>query len=126
MYSLTIVFGPRATQWTLMYETLTAAVLARSHLYGENENSNKTDPHCCDDDFGQSICIKPEDVVGILMEDLDKSKQVHVETALHQARTMAASEEAMRQEPAVREAQSRAQARARMGGGPAMISPRIG
>ena len=114
MFSLTIVFGPRATTWTLMFKTKEGAEAARQKINDrERDKLVQEYPDPITDDFGQSaLCF---DIYGCMLEDLSLSREVYIEKSLHEARIMM-------------DAQKRAQnekGRIVPMGGPAMIHPNI-
>ena len=107
MFSLTIVFGPRATTWTLMFKTKERAEEMRGTI-------TNPDYARAIDDFGQEAEISGE-LHGTMLEDLSLSREVYIEKSLHEARIMM-------------DAQKRAQnekGRIVPMGGPAMIHPNI-
>lgn len=112
MFSLTIVFGPRASTWVLMFKTREAAEIARSNVHIQ-DYSRVTD------DFGQEAMLAKGIIHGVMLEDLELSKQVHIETSLHQARIMATAQATAMQDPVLKQKPQIAR------GGPAMISPRF-
>ena len=111
MFSLTIVFGPRATTWVLMFKTREAAEKARGEL------ADGPDHVIVVDDFGQEATLMSDDVLhAVMLEGLSLSREVYIEKSLHEARIM-------------RDAQQRAQNEkgriVPMSGGPAMLHPNI-
>lgn len=95
MFSLTIAFGETPAMWRLLFRTKEAAMDAAT--------AASTDTFSVTDDYGQTCKIWGR-ATGIMLEDLDLSKQAGAEMMLHNARTQAMAQTIARQEPALRSA----------------------
>ena len=95
MFSLTIAFGETPAMWRLLFKTEETARAAWA------TSTSESGFHVVDD-FGQTCSVSK--VVGLMLEDLDQSKQAGVEMMLHNARTQAQAQAQARQEPALRSA----------------------
>jgi hypothetical protein len=115
MFSLTIVFGPGPTVWTLMFKTKEAVQTAEKFLTSEEGDS--LTHHILEDDFGQKVTVFSGDLHGWMAEDLEQSRLAHIERALHQVRTQAKGAELADADPVLKQARHRAQ------GGMPMIQP---
>jgi len=116
MHSLTIVFGPQATTWVLLFKSAEAAKAAHAALADGSPT----------DDFGQTASIQIGSIHGIMLEDLSLSKQVHIETSLHQGRIMAEAQQAANVDPALKQAAHQLRQSAQLRGmrnGPPILSP---
>jgi hypothetical protein len=103
MFSLTIAFGETPAMWRLLFKTQeSASAIYDKFLQTPGPGFDTGVPFT--DDFGQSCYIKPDSITGIMLEDLDLSKQAGVEMMLHNARTQAQAQAQARQEPALRSA----------------------
>ncbi len=109
MFSLTIVFGPSPTPFTLLFNSeenarkaLNASTLIETHLI-------------LTDDFGQHAEVSRASIHGTMLEDMDKSKLAHIEQGLHRARTQANAQSRAQSDPVLKAA-------AMMSGAP-MLSP---
>ena len=112
MYSLTIVFGQNhSVVWTLMFRDQVNAEKAAEELSPSDIDAliNITD------DFGQSVKIKNDQVVALMVEDMTKSKLAHIERALNHAHMQADMQRAAESDPKLRIARNMQ--------GPSMISP---
>jgi hypothetical protein len=125
MHMLTIAFGGMGMAWKFGFKTAEAAEKAYGTACAINEavvfGPHGTNPapgtfFIIQDDFGQRGRFSPTDVTGVLLEDLDEAKLLHVEHALHNAKTQAAIQSRAQNDPALKFMQQN-------GGGPAMISP---
>jgi hypothetical protein len=123
MHCLTIVFGPSATAWTLMFKTkeaaeaaLDSAGLSLRDAGGRLANrASRLDPSVegqswlagdhvtVVDDFGQTIALNKEVVHGTMLEDMSLSKLAHIERGLHIARTNAEGQKIARSDPTLQE-----------------------
>jgi hypothetical protein len=95
MYSLTIAFGETPAMWRLLFKTEEAALSATALA--------SIDSFSITDDYGQTCKIRGL-AIGLMLEDLDQSKQAGAEMMLHNARTQAMAQTIARQEPALRSA----------------------
>lgn len=100
MYSLSIMFGPANAMWTLMFHDEVKAAEAFQLL---NTGDANTVTHLTDD-FGQKVYLKQSAIHAAMLEDLDQSKQAHIETALHRARTQARAQTLASNDPILRNA----------------------
>jgi hypothetical protein len=117
MFSMTIVFGPVPTPWTLLFKSeetfQTAMTLARTPAVASFERDNLT----VADDFGQILDVKRSSVHGIMFEDMEQSRMAQIERGLHNTRTQIAAERAGQADPSISSyVRTRQQ-------GPAVISP---
>ena len=110
MHSLTICFGPTGTIWTLLFKEEERAKSVFALLVGADGGALATV-----DDFGQQVLIRPEEVRGMLLDDMDLSQAAYIERGLHQARSQAKAQQRAMADPAIRSAA--------MGQGPAVMSP---
>jgi len=112
MHSLTICFGPTGTIWTLLFKEEERAKSVFALLVGADGGALATV-----DDFGQQILIRPEEVRGMLLEDMDLSLMAQVERGLHQARAQGKAQERAMADPVIAQSLRRQQM------GPAVMSP---
>lgn len=118
MFCLTVVFGPAATNWRLLYKDGEKAQAAFNLL---SRTPNKTTEFNPDtrvqlvDDFGQRVFFNVEQVCAAMVENLDESKIGVIEFSLHHARVQANTQQRAEADPGLRAAA--------MSRGPAMISP---
>jgi hypothetical protein len=105
MYLITIAISPVA--WPLMFQTEDRAKEVLKALR-ENEEVDVTD------DFGQTVIAYRADIAGIMFEDMNQSRNAHIERALHEGRLRANLQTRAKADPVLRHAQM---------SGPAMISP---
>lgn len=68
-----------------------------------------------EDDFGQQFAAPCINISGVMLEDLDKTRQAHIELSLHHARMQSAAQAAAKADPALRQAM--------FSGSPAVINP---
>jgi len=115
MYLLTVVFGPMATQWALLFKTKEAAEKAHETAsMVPFQNHSPTHFHInLEDDFGQRLRIAGAAVHGVMLEDMAASQLAHIERALHQAKMQAKGNKIAQTDPELREAAR----------GPAVLSP---
>jgi hypothetical protein len=113
MFSLTIAFGPSNTLWQLVFREAEKANDAYSKL---NQAAPSNQPVIVVDDFGQSTSIMRNQIHGFMLEDMNLSKQAHIERALHQMRTQAEGQTIVENDSVLRAAAARR-------GGPSIISP---
>ena len=109
MWCVTVAVGN--IPWALMFKTKEGA----ERTFHDLTNNSLMD-YRADDDYGQTLIVKPHALSGVMCEDMDKSKLAHIERALHHARMQ-------------HEGQKLAQADAtlRMGNaGPAILQPGFG
>jgi hypothetical protein len=104
MYLITIAVAPVA--WPLMFQTKEKA--EKTLLLLRNEQILVTD------DFGQTFEGRRASIGGVLFEDLDQSRNAHIERALHEGRLRASLQTRAKSDPVLRHASMT---------GPAMISP---
>lgn len=114
MFSLTIVFGPGPSVWTLLFKTQERAIEAQTALFDAKRDGNDFD---VGDDFGQTCHLKSSETHGWMLEDMEQSKLAHIERALHQARVHAKGTELAQNDPVLRQAARQAQ------GGMPILSP---
>lgn len=109
MHSLTIVFGPAATTWTLLFKTEESARLVAAQI--GKEGAGKVV-----DDFGQEV-VQLGAIHGIMFEDMDLSQQASIERGVHQARSQAKAQEKAMADPIISLSLRRQQV------GPAVLAP---
>jgi hypothetical protein len=102
MYSLSVAVG--STVWRLLFKTENACLKATALLSSELVK--------IEDDFGQKLIALPANIHGVLVEDMDQSKNAYIEMSLHQHKTSM-------------EAQQKAQ-RMQGANGPAVLTPAMG
>lgn len=110
MHLLTIVFGPSATSWALLFKSPEAADRAVIDL--EKPDSSVV---TIIDDFGQRATLKAESIHGFMLEDMEQSKLAQIERGLHFERTKARANQMAQSDPVLKNAA--------MMQGPAMLSP---
>ena len=118
MFCLTVVFGPAATNWRLLYKTAEKADAAFNTLKRAPNKTTEFNPDIrveLVDDFGQRAVFKTDEVSGAMFENLDESKVGVIEFSLHHARVNANTQQRAEADPALRAAM--------LGRGPSMISP---
>ena len=113
MWSLTIVFGPAATAWTLMFKTEVAAEQAYNDA---SANATALGSFKLLDDFGQKVRIL-NPVHGMMLEDMSLSSEARIERGLDQARSQAKAQERAMADPALMASMRRGQQ------GPAVLNP---
>jgi hypothetical protein len=127
MYMLTIAFGGMGMAWKFGYKTNDAAKKAYditmsgsdAVVFGPHGTNPAPGPILeIRDDFGQSGKFSPVSVTGVLLEDLDEAKLLHIEHALHSAKTQAAIQTRAQSDPTLKFMQGHTGPN-----GPAMISP---
>jgi hypothetical protein len=116
MYGLTVMFGPAASMWTLLFNSEESAEQARGHL---------REGGMTEDDYGQRVTIYG-DIHAVMVEDLERSQRVHVENGLRQLRITAITQKEMGSDPELQQAAQRAKQQAIMGGRMPIVGPRIG
>jgi hypothetical protein len=123
MFSLTIVFGPGPTVWTLMFKTEEAAEDAALAVHstlqarGKDTNFSPISAVSLNDDFGHSAEVTTESLHGFMLENLEQSKLAHIERELHLIRTQLKTKEIADADPQIR------QARRNQQGGMPMLQP---
>ena len=118
MHLLTIAFGGMGMAWKFGFKTAEAAekAYAAAHNSIGHPGSAMAPPVEIKDDFGQRGKFGAE-ITGALLENLDETKLLHVEHALHNAKTQAALQSRAQGDPTLKFMQQNGP------GGPAMISP---
>ena len=110
MFSLTICFGPAATSWALMFKTKAAA----DEVWTTIRTSDPFTAVAHTDDFGQTCFVTKQGVHGLMLEDLDLTKQAHIQRALHHAHMQAEGQSAAAADPVLRSQAHR---------GPSILAP---
>lgn len=105
MFSLSIALGN--TQWRLMYRKVEDAEKAWAIL------NQPASPVQLDDDFGQRIVVKSQQIAGVMFEDMDKSKMANVALMLFNTSVQMTAQKQVQSDPAFRAAAQ----------GPAIVSP---
>ena len=95
MFSITIAVGN--VSWRLLYKGIGDATIAAEKLQSAKDGVVEII-----DDFGQLCSINVKSFHGLLLEDLEKMKMAHVETALHNARLQAMANKAAQADPGLR------------------------
>jgi hypothetical protein len=109
MFLISIAMGhSQPVIWTLMFRTQERATESFKLL---QENLGDI---AVNDDFGQTINVEKANIGGMLLEDLDQSRNAHIERALHEARLRANLETRARSDPILKHAAMT---------GPAMLQP---
>lgn len=111
MHSLTIVFGPVATTWVLMFKERDKADEAFATADAAKELFRLTD------DFGQYVQLRSDQLHGMMLEDLDLSQDAFIERGLHNARSQAKAQEKAMTDPKLMAMMRR------QGQGPAVLQP---
>jgi hypothetical protein len=109
MYSISIAFENSPTVWGLMFKDRKTADAAWHKIAAES-------PATVEDDFGQRLEIRRENISGLMFEDMELSKLALIERSLHQARTQVKAKQMADADPMLRTAMMSS-------GGPAIISP---
>ncbi len=109
MHLLTIVFGPNATSWALMFQNQEAADRAIMELEQSGPVVTTTD------DFGQRVTLKAESIHGFMVEDMMKSQLANVERQMHHERFIAKVKQQASADQMIRSAHSNQ--------GPAILNP---
>lgn len=122
MHSITIVFGPTATSWRLLFKSKDAAdraVTSAQSVMGADkaELGPPTYFFILVDDFGQTAVLDIRTLHGFMLEDLDQTKLAAIEMTVHNGRAQADAEQAMRADPKIMASASRRQ------GGPPILAP---
>lgn len=117
MFSLTIVFGPAATAWTLMFKTEEKAGEAYNS-YCTGKASDTTGILLAgSDDFGQIYSLPLDGIHGVMLEDMSLSSEARIERGLDQARSQAKAQERAMADPSLMASMRRQQQ------GPAVLQP---
>ena len=114
MFSLTIVFGPSSTVWTLMFKTEESSQNCITIIGSDNATSMTV----LADDFGQKCTLRTSEIHGWMIENLEQSKLARIEMELHAVRTKLKANEIADADPMIRQARARQQ-----GGGMPMLQP---
>ena len=110
MFCISIPIENTQLVWTLLYDSEDAANAAWSKMTDAG-----TETAIVSDDYGQVARIDRAHVAVALFENLEKSKQGHVQRALHNARTQASADQMAVNDPVLKAA--------RMMQGPAVFNP---
>ena len=113
MFSLTISFGPGPVMWTMMWRDREKAEAAWNAVAISKATESVLK---LTDDFGQDAIIEITTIHGIMLEDMELSKNAHIERALHQARMQAKGQEMAESDQILRAARARQ-------GGPGILTP---
>lgn len=108
MYLITIAVPPVA--WPLMFRTKEKAEAAFRDLH---DNAPGVFVNI-EDDFGQTVRVTIASIGAIMFEDMDQSRNAHIERALHEARLRSNLQTRAKSDPVLKHAAMT---------GPAMISP---
>jgi len=99
MFSISIVFGPNATAWRLLYKEEASFENAKTAV------QNRAGAHLTlTDDFGQIASINGDEIIATMAEDMDASRLASIELMLHQFRTQKDAERRAQAEPGMRTA----------------------
>ena len=104
MHMLSIVFGPSPVPWALLYENETRAREALDRYKSYRDASPHTSFEA-EDDFGQTVDLKISMIHGVMLEDLEKSKNAMIQRGLHTARTQARAQQLAQSDPVLKAAQ---------------------
>lgn len=91
MFSVNVAIGN--VSWALVYNDEESATT----VYQKLKNPGYIE---VSDDYGQTLCVLPEDIKGVMLEDWNKTKLGHVERALHLQRTQAEAQKRWERDPA--------------------------
>jgi hypothetical protein len=118
MHMLTIAFGGMGMAWKFGFKTAEAAEAAYTAAHNSigHPNNAINPPVEIKDDFGQRGKFGAG-ITGALLEDLDEVKLLHIEHALHEAKTRAAVQNRAQNDPTLKFMQQNGP------GGPATLSP---
>ena len=100
MYLLTIVFGPAATTWALLFKD---GKLAQEVFEQIQLNANNGDGSSIKDDFGQEVCIALP-IHGTCLEDIEQTETAQVLRRVATERVNAKALGAMKADPTIRQA----------------------
>lgn len=109
MHIITIAFGSAPSIWQFVFRTEEAAKKVWDHKAVTPGLIEITD------DFGQTAVFREADICGRMIENMDLSKQAHLNRHLHQQRMQAEANKQAEADPAIRAAMA--------GRGPAILSP---
>lgn len=113
MHKLTIVFGPAATVWPLMFKTEESAKAALAATTSTPPSDDTI--IVVTDDFSQQVHIRLSRVHGVMLEDLDVSRLAHIEHQMYVWRVQANAQQNAKADPVLRAAAA--------GRGPSVIEP---
>lgn len=111
MHVITVAFGTAPAIWQFVYKTEEAATNSWKNIQ-ETFHSPGSYTGIADD-FGQTATFNSKEIAGLMMEELELSKQAHIARSLHQQRTQAEFQKAAETDPAIRAAMR----------GPAVLQP---
>lgn len=102
MHAITVVFGPTNTMMTFLFrdaEKARAAYNDASMIVGAMTGSARII-----DEFGQETEFAANSLHAVMIEDWEKSKNAHIERAMHNAHTQADANRAAQADPKLRTA----------------------
>ncbi len=108
MHSLSVIVGPAI--WTLMFRTEEKAGASYHFLTNDADSSTRVN---VSDDFGQTVSLRRDSIHGLLLEDLDVSKEAVIERMIHNAKVQAEAQAKASRDSSLRHAAH----------GPAVLSP---
>lgn len=89
------------TVWRLLFKDEARAVEASAELTAAWEH-NDGSLFSINDEFGQTMRLRADKIVGVMTEDLDKAKMANVELFLHQQRVQVMAQKAAQTDPGLR------------------------
>jgi hypothetical protein len=113
MFSLTICFGPASTPWILLFKEEEKAKAIYNDYVSCSVLPSGNNSVIAADDFGQAVAIPLSQINGMMLDDMDQSKQAYIERGLHNARAQARAQQLAAADPTIRAAAQ----------GPAVMSP---
>lgn len=109
MHSLSVIIGPAI--WVLAFKTEEKA--REIHTYIADHAGDADTRLVVTDDFGQTMTLRCASVHGLLLEDLDVSKEAVIERMIHNAKVQAEAQAKASRDSSLRHAAH----------GPAVLSP---
>jgi hypothetical protein len=101
VHSIAITFGPTSTLWVLTFKTKESAEAAYDKIFDCIERSESTSVSV-KDDFGYRVYVPVAEINGVLFEDMDQTRLVHIERNLHQMRTQLKVQQIAQADPALK------------------------
>src|ERR1700693_4784093 len=96
MYNVTVIFGPGPIAWSFLFKHVTSAKTFFEKFNGTDLIFN------LEDEYGQKAAIFSNHIHGVLLEDMDETKNAQIERSLHQARVQLKANQMAQQDPALK------------------------
>lgn len=97
MFSVNVAIGN--VSWALVYNNEEGARQAFNAIKTEHQFPGGPSL-VVEDDYGQTLSIVPDKLVGLMLEDWNKTKLGHIERALHSQRTQLEAQKRWERDPA--------------------------